>query len=150
MRLQEVYPQPAWNTPDSVSKALEAVSNASDKESSQSAYNKLLYAVGNNHAGTYYPVALSIITEIEAIMRSGEMWPQHTVIEAMIDLFISFEPEPGQEVFCERSLSVDLRQQVIGLKPYYVHIAGGTGVAAASAKDILRHISDEENSGSGA
>lgn len=139
---QEVYPQPEWNTPDSVSKALEAVSNASDKESSQSAYNKLLYAVGNNHAGTYYPVALSIFTDIEAILRSGEMWPQHTVIEALIDLFISFVPELGQEVFCERSLSDDLRQRVIGLKQYFVLIAGGNGVAAASAKDILRHINE--------
>jgi uncharacterized phage infection (PIP) family protein YhgE len=143
MMSQAQYPQPEWNTPDSVSKALEAASNAIDKESSQSAYNKLLYAVGNNHAGTYYPVVLSIFTEIEAILRSGEMWPQHTVIEALIDLFISFVPAPGHKVFCERSLSEDLRQRVIGLKQYFAQIAEGTNVAATSAKDILRHINKE-------
>ena len=134
------YPQPEWNSPDSVSMALEAVSNASDKESSQSAYNMLLFAVGNNHAGTYYPVVLTTFTDIEEILRSGETWPQRTVIEALIDLFISFVPASGQEVFRECSLSDVLRERIIGLKPDFAVIASGTDVAAASARDILKHM----------
>ena len=140
---QPAYPQPEWNTPDSVSMALEAATNARDKESSQSAYNKFLYSIGNNHAGTYYPVVLTTFTDIEAILRFGKSWPQRTVIEALIDLLISFEPEPGQEVFRDHLLSEAVRERIFGLKQYFLHIATGNDVAAASAKDILKHMDEE-------
>jgi hypothetical protein len=43
------YAQPEWNKPDSVVDALAGVVRADGR-----ACDSLLYAVGNNHAGTYY------------------------------------------------------------------------------------------------
>lgn len=142
INLRAQYPQPDWNNADSVSLALEAVLNANDEKSSQAAYNKLLYSVGNNHAGTYYPVVLAIFSDIEKILGSGENWPQHTIIEVLIDLFTSFMPAPGQEMFNELPVSTQLRDHIIGLKGSVSMTATGTGKAAISAQDLLRHLNE--------
>jgi hypothetical protein len=147
MTSQFAYFLPELNSSDSVAVALRAVSNARDKESSQYAYNKLLSSVGNNHSGTYSPIVLSVVSEIEPILRSGEIWPQYTVIEALIDLFVSFVLAPGEEIFCDRSLSVALRERIIGLKWYFVLIASGTGAAATSAEHILKHLNEQAEQG---
>jgi hypothetical protein len=142
---EPAYPQPGWNTPGSVQEALEAAFNASDKESSEAAYHRLLYAIGNNHAGTYYPVVLTMFEEFEAILHSGKPWPQRTVIEALIDLLLSFTPEPGHDVFRGRSLSEALRERIVGLRPYFIHIATGDDVAAASAVDVLKYLDEKQS-----
>ncbi|MES2469629.1 MAG: hypothetical protein V4675_20165 [Verrucomicrobiota bacterium] len=67
----------------------------------------------------------------------------HDAYEALIDLFISFVPAPGQEVFCDRSLSAALRERITALKQYFVLISSGTDVAATSAKEILKHLNEE-------
>lgn len=89
------YPQPEWNTPGSLIEALSAVQGASDAESSHAAYDRFLYAVGNYHAGTYYPVLLATLPFLEALLQTGGDWPQRTVLCVLDDLIASFQPEPG-------------------------------------------------------
>jgi len=89
------YPQPEWNTPASMIEALVAVQAASDADSSKAAYDRFLYAVGNNHAETYYPVLLPALPFLEALLQTGGDWPQHTALCVLDDLIASFQPEPG-------------------------------------------------------
>src|ERR1700683_5701702 len=93
------YAQPEWNTETSVADALANVGESNDSDSSERACNKLLYAVGNNHAGTYYPVLVAVTPFMDEILRIGHPWSVRTVLSVLIDLLSSFEPAPGYETF---------------------------------------------------
>ncbi len=138
------YPQPEWNDPGSVSAALGDVTQAHDKKSSSSAYNRLLYALGNNHAGTYFPVVLAVMPVLEEILRSGKPWPQHTVLEALIDLLTSFQPDPAHGTFQGASLSAALRERILALKPLLGSLTTDNPMTNKSARDLL-HCLDESN-----
>ena len=137
------YPQPERNRHDSVSVALEKVIQAHDKQSSSSAYNMLLYAVGNNHAGTYFPVVLAVIPVLETILCDGKPWSQHTVLEALIDLYSSFQPDPAYATFHEVSLSAALRDRISALKPHLVSLATGNPITDKSAQDLLNCLDEQ-------
>jgi hypothetical protein len=66
------YPQPERNTPETVSRALERVTLSRNIESSRLAYERLLGALGNGHAGVYHPVVLAVMPHLESILLSGE------------------------------------------------------------------------------
>jgi hypothetical protein len=138
------YPQPEWNAPGSVTAAIESVIRARDKDTSSSAYNKFLYSIGNNHAGTYYPVVLAVVPRLESILRDGSPWPQRTVLEALIDLFTSFEPEVAHETFQGLSLSATLRERILALKQYVEPLAKTESVANKSAQDLLDCFDEKE------
>lgn len=138
------YPQPEWNGPDSVSAALGDVMQAHDEKSSSSAYNRLLYALGNNHAGTYFPVVLAVMPALEEILRSGKPWPQHTVLEALIDLLTSFQPDPAHDIFQGASLSSALRERIHALKPLLGSLTTDNPMTNKSAQDLL-HCLDESS-----
>ena len=98
------YAQPEWNTETSVADALSGVWEASDLDLSARACNKLIYAVGNNHAGTYYPVLVEVTPFMdERFFRSGQPWSVRTVLSILIDLLASFEPAPGCETFNDQA-----------------------------------------------
>src|ERR1700733_13601193 len=90
---------PTWSGPGNVSAAFQSILGANDVESSLKAYHQLLYAIGNNHAGTYYSVALGILPAIESVFREGGLWSKHAVLEILIDLCTSFRPERGEELY---------------------------------------------------
>lgn len=144
LQAYHAHPQPEWNGPDSVSAALEEVMQAHDVDSSSSAYNKLLHALGNNHAGTYFPVVLAVMPALEKILRSGKPWPQRTVLEALIDLFASFQPDPAHECFEGASLSAALRARILALKPLPGSLSSDNPMTNKSAEDLL-HCLDESN-----
>lgn len=142
------YPQPEWNRADSVAVALERVVRAHDKETSVSAYDDLLYALGNNHAGTYYPVVLAVMPSIEKILRSGKPWPQHTALEALIDLIVSFAPEPGHETFRGVSVSRALRDHIIALKPCLDALVTDNDMATKSVQELQASLDETEQGAS--
>jgi len=90
-------PQPAWNRPGDVAEALHAVATASTEEQAQQAYHRTLYSLGNNHAGTYYPIALWVLPELSELLRSGGPITREIVLDVFVDLVGSFEPEGGHE-----------------------------------------------------
>jgi hypothetical protein len=90
-------PQPEWNRADEVPSALRALAVASSDADSWDAYNRLLYATGNNHAGTYYPVALDVVPFLGEVLIHGQLYPRLRALDVLIDYFASFSPEPGYE-----------------------------------------------------
>jgi hypothetical protein len=143
------YHQPEWNTETSVAEALSSVCEVGDLDSSSAAYHKLLYAVGNNHAGTYYPVVLAIMPLMDELLRVGGPWSVRTVLEALIDLSGSFQPEPGYEVTKDlagnpRELAHMFKESVSKLRPSLEHLAAGGEFNAASANELLNCLDEDQ------
>ena len=114
-------PQPKWNGPGEVPKALLALAAIANQRDADAAYNRFLCALGNNHAGTYYPVALWAIPFLGPLLATGTSIVRETVLDILIDLTGSFAAESGFE--CVRGpsgseiiLKVGVRQVVASLR----------------------------------
>ena len=92
------YPQPSWNAATSVDAALDGLIMVKSETEAAKAHEVLLNALGNNHAGTYYPVAIAVVPHLGTQLELGEPWPEHAAVEVLLDLAGSFEPEPGYEL----------------------------------------------------
>ncbi len=79
----------------------------------------MLYAVGNNHAGTYFPVVLAVVPFLGEILREGGATARLWALDVLIDLIGSFEPEPGFEIAAtsaeDRPLRELLKKRIRGL-----------------------------------
>jgi hypothetical protein len=87
---------PKWYRPSEVPSSLRAMMNASSEEDARHAYNRVLSAVGNNHAGTIYPAAAEAVPFILETALRGTQWPRWSALEVLIEL-LSFDAEPGFE-----------------------------------------------------
>jgi hypothetical protein len=139
--------QPSSNTKDDVADALRALSLASP-ETGQKAYSRMLYALGNNHAGTYYPVVLAAMPFLGAILRDGGLTARLRTLDVLIDLVGSFEPEPGFEVLASsvggRRLKDILKEKVLTLAPQIEHrrVDAQSPEEARLAHDLLSLLSE--------
>ena len=87
--------QPEWNQPDTIPEVLRELANAKDHDTAMECYHSVLYGLGNNHAGTYYPVAVVAIPFLGEILEDGAEISREAVLETLIDLWCSFALEPG-------------------------------------------------------
>jgi hypothetical protein len=92
------FPQPHWNQPGDVPRALRAVASASDEATATEARHRLLFAIGNNHAGTYWPVVLPVVPFVGEIVEGGALLPRLCCLQVLIDLVGSFVPSPDHEI----------------------------------------------------
>src|SRR5262245_62128713 len=112
-------PQPAWNGPQEVPEALRALGHVTDGKAARAAYDRVLYALGNNHSGSYYPVVLSAVPFLAEVLAKGARPSREATLDVLIDLVGSFGPEPGFEVVSspKRSLASALREAVELVRP---------------------------------
>lgn len=90
------FAQPSGNEADALPSALRALA-ATTERGDFSAYHRLLCAIGNNHAGTYFPVALPAIPVLIDILGCAPLADRLQTLEVLADLLGSFGPEPGFE-----------------------------------------------------
>ncbi len=91
------YPQPEWNQTDAIPCAIRALVNPPDEIAARKAYHAFLFAVGNNHAGTYFPVVLTTLPFLADILDHGSSLARLRTLDIFIDLLAAFEPEIGYE-----------------------------------------------------
>ena len=149
------HAQPEWNKPGSVAAALCRVHSANDAASSSAAYDNLLYAIGNNHAGTYYPVLLAVLPFMEELLAAGGFWPRNTVLCVLDDLFASFQPEPGHEEVRDLSggqlqVAAAFAAHMRGLRPLLGAIVTGGGPHARLAAELLDMLAEHDAGSAGA
>lgn len=137
------FPQPESNDVGSVESALEALRHAYDQPSAEEACDAFLWAMGNNHRGTFYPVVLAVLPQIKDILGNGRPWSQRAAMESLIDLGGSFVPEAGHELYLGASVQETLQAFVHSLRPKVELLAQGTGVISRSAGDLLELIDDQ-------
>jgi hypothetical protein len=132
--------QPPWNTKGAVPNALRALAAASS-ETCDRAYQRLLYALGNNHVGTYYPVVLAAVPFLGDILRLGKEIARLCTLDVLIDLLGSFEPEKGFELVStptgQRPLRELVREQIAGLESEVERHRSGSPREAELAKELL-------------
>ena len=136
------FPQPEWNEEDSIAQALQALRGAQDEPSSQEAHDQFLWAVGNGHAGTFYPVVLATLAELERILVNGGSWSQRAVMESLIDLCGSFVPEGGHESHNGVAVQRALQEAVQLMRPQVLALSCGADARAMSATDLIELIDD--------
>ncbi|MCP3883165.1 MAG: hypothetical protein GY701_32915 [Sulfitobacter sp.] len=89
---------PSGYDPSRVEDALAMLLGAQTQRQAQAAYNEVLSAVGNNHAGTMYPAAVEMAAILREFRQQGLAGgPGWAAAEVLIDLGESFAPEPGYE-----------------------------------------------------
>ena len=136
------FPQPESNESGSVEAALDALRDAKDESAANEAYDAFLWAMGNNHAGTFYPVVLGVLPEIEQILMTGNAWAQRAVMESLIDLGGSFVPEEGYENYLGASVQESLNAFIGSMRHHIAPLANGNDARAKSATDLLELIDD--------
>lgn len=137
------FPQPESNDSGSVEAALDALRNAENESTANEAYDAFLWAVGNNHAGTFYPVILGVLPEIEKILVNGKAWAQRAAMESLIDLGGSFIPEEGYENYLGASVQEALKAFIHSMRRNIAPLANGSDARAKSAADLLELIDDQ-------
>lgn len=134
------FSQPAWNDPQSLAVAFKSVLAAADEVSCEAAYHQLLYSLGNDHAETYYPIALAIPPLFEGILRDGGVWSQNAALQVLIEICASFKPETGHQVCEQIPLDSLIRKATIRRMPLVKALANGQSIAAKSARELLELI----------
>ncbi len=89
--------QPEWNKADAIPNSLLKLAACNYESGWHDAYMDFLSAVGNNHAGTYYPAVLHTFTFLSEILTDGSNSSQVGVLNALMELGTCFSPEPGYE-----------------------------------------------------
>jgi len=99
-----IYKYNEYHNPQSISKALIALALV-DKEENENkgvvlapgVYNSVLFAIGNNHAGTYYPVAQEALCFIlQVALHGNSEISRNCAINILWELFF-FVPENGAD-----------------------------------------------------
>jgi hypothetical protein len=137
------YAQPEWNKPTTVADALAKVARAES-----GAHHSLLYAVGNDHAGTYYPVLLAVMPFLEEFIHGGEASSQRAALCVLDDLFASFHPEPGYEEYDlpeagKQRVEVAFTQRMHALGPALERLASAGGPNSSLARQLLELLSED-------
>jgi hypothetical protein len=91
------FPGPESFDPAEVPRALTAVSRATSAAGAREASSRVLFAIGNDHRGTLYPVALPAAPFLLEVVRDGARWARLAAITALADAVL-FSPEEGHEV----------------------------------------------------
>ncbi len=137
------FPQPESNDSRSVEAALNGLHLAQSEAAADEAYDAFLWALGNSHAGTYYPVVLAVLPEIEEILVNGQAWAQRAAIESLIDLGGSFIPEEGHENYLGTSVQESLKTFIHSIRRHVVPLSEGSDACAKSAVELLELIDDQ-------
>lgn len=141
--LDTTCPQPEWNDPDSIPLALLRLRDAHDEASAFEAHDQFLWAVGNGDAGTFYPVVLTVLPELERLLANGGFWTQQAVMECLIDLSGSFIPEAGYEVHDGVAVQPALQAAVRAMRTLVLPLAVGDYARARSAAELAELIDDQ-------
>lgn len=133
----ERFPGPKYYSPDEARIALRRLAAAGTEEEAQEAYHAVLFGVGNNHQGTFYPAVIAAIPLLVQMSVSGSPWTRWGALEVLTDLATSFEAEPGYETFDGRRINP--------VEILATTMADGGLVAANVAQDaapesLLRHL----------
>jgi hypothetical protein len=137
-------PQPRWNLPDEVPSALRRMVCVESKMEAQSAYHRVLFALGNDHGGTYFPVALHAVPFLMEMLKHDKEFVREAALDVLVDLLGSFRPESGFETIrnssgVEASLDTALRDAVARFRPE-IELCASSAMEASREHDLLAEL----------
>lgn len=142
------FAQPEGNKPHTVVNSIAKVMAATDAASCSSAYDSLLCSVGNNHAGTYYPVLLATMPILQEILLDGRPWSQRAVLCLLDDLYASFHAEPGYEKITipgsgEQDVDAVFRQGMQSFRSTLEGIVSCGNPNSSLARELISLLNDD-------
>jgi len=137
------WPRPEWVSLSDVRSAVDAVGSVSTEQQRHEAYNLLLGRIGNNHAGTYFPIVVPVMRYASTILDGDNELARLCIMDVMIDLLESFEPEQGYENWREDDSGEDLAQALVNsvrrLRPRLTNAAiSGRAEEQGLANELLQ------------
>lgn len=129
---------------------------ASSEEDARRAYNDFLYAVGNNHAGTYFPIILRALPFLEEILRHTGSRAREAALDVLVDITGSFVPDPEYRFIAtsaEREVALqDLVYQGIAQFAETITVLAESDVPEVRvrrlAAEVLELLADRQGRGS--
>jgi len=108
------YSGPEYYKPENVPQTLIELLELDDENLNSSVYNKVLFAIGNNHGGTYYPAIEKALKYIIATALNGNSEIARSCsLNILIDLYASFDPELGNYNYISfEELKVKVKQEI--------------------------------------
>jgi hypothetical protein len=137
-------PSAQWYHPDVVPAAFELLTTASSEEEGRDAYNSMLFAVGNNHAGCLYPAAVPATPLIVRVAREHEGWQRWAALEILIECLAfdvdreQFTGPTGSVVHAKEAIIAatrDLHDDLLAMAQ-----PQDTSPVATSARLIIEHL----------
>ncbi len=134
-------PQPKSNSPDEIPAALRAMIHVQNRMEAPNAYHRVLFALGNDHAGTYYPVALDAVPFLIEMLGHDKDFVREAALNVLVDLLGSFEAEAGFGTIRDASgvevpLNSALRDTVAGFWPQ-IELRVSVAATASRERDLL-------------
>ena len=137
-------PCPPWSSSRDVEAAVCALAAAS-KKTGMAASSGVLFAIGNPHVHTYWPVVLSVIPQLAPILRDGTEIARVRTLNVLLDIVILSAPEPGFETIDTPSGARDLAhlvgEAIARLTPVLEALAA-PAAAASRAAGLARELLD--------
>ncbi|MBW8182161.1 hypothetical protein [Shewanella nanhaiensis] len=112
------YCGPEYYDPDTVTPALLSLLYLENPSEANDVGDKLLFSIGNNHAGTYYPAILSALEIIIEIEQESKESIRKTCAGAVLGDLSSFEPDPDLGNYSGTTLEELLKYAQNKLEPY--------------------------------
>jgi hypothetical protein len=86
--------RPPDGRPGEIAAALRALAFAASDDAAERAYHRVLFAIGNDHCGSYFPIALDAVPYLGEILEFGTPRSRARTLDLLIDLVASFGPDP--------------------------------------------------------
>src|SRR5262245_50977316 len=86
--------RPPAGRPGEVAAALRDLAFATSEDGAQAAYHRVLFAVGNDHRGSYFPIVLDAVPFLGEILAAGTQLARARTLDVLIDVVGSFGPDP--------------------------------------------------------
>jgi hypothetical protein len=143
-------PSQRWYSPEQVPAAFRRLLLASGQAEARAAYDRMLFAVGNNHAGCLYPAAVPAAPLLARVVRERWGWARWAAIEILTE-FVVFDVDRA-EFTDPAGLRVDAKDAIVAavleIHDDLVRLGRSPIVVPAgeSARDLLEAL-DEETSG---
>jgi hypothetical protein len=113
------YCGPEYYEPIKVAPALLDLLNLENPAEANSVGDNVLFSIGNNHAGTYYPVILSALDIIISIEQEASDSVRRICAQAILDDLSCFELDPDLGSFSDKSFEEISEITQTKLEPYY-------------------------------
>ncbi|UUV29886.1 hypothetical protein NQK81_34765 [Amycolatopsis roodepoortensis] len=140
-------PSEQWYRSDDVPEAFRILVAASNQKEGRDAYNRMLFAIGNNHAGCLYPAAVPAVPLLIRVVRELRGWPRWSALEILIEC-LTFGVD--REEFIDPSGSTIRTKDAIvaavrSAREDIQRLARDQVVAptSTSAQDLLEQLDDE-------
>ena len=131
-----------WNKPpDTVPRLLDRLAALDRDGRSEDLRSLMLFALGNDHAGTYYPLAVPAVRCLAEVLEDGTETARWQTLDLLADLLGSFEPDPDVVPSAneQRALQAALQEAGASLRPIVEAIAGIAG-SSLRVQEAVREL----------